>query len=73
MKACLAACALAILLASAARNRDAARLGTGVPEPPFEGAIPEDAYLYNGEPGAYGGTLATCKRFDVPGLNREAE
>src|SRR5262249_30839414 len=30
---------------------------TGIPDPPFQGEIPQDVYTYTGEPGVYGGRL----------------
>ncbi|MEK6301187.1 MAG: hypothetical protein AABO41_10735 [Acidobacteriota bacterium] len=43
MKGCIAAVALALLLAFYACARPEPRGATGVPDPPFEGATPEEA------------------------------
>lgn len=32
-------------------------VASGTPNPPFQGELPQDAYLYSGEAGIYGGTL----------------
>jgi len=42
---------------------------TGVPNPPFEGEPPEDAYKYSGETGVYGGTLVLSTPDDPKTFN----
>jgi peptide/nickel transport system substrate-binding protein len=69
MKRCVACVVLATLIASAACFQNGQRGATGVPDPPFEGAPPEDAYVYNGEPGAYGGTLTLATANDMKTFN----
>lgn len=69
MKRCVAAVALATLVASAACFRDGPRGPTGVPDPPFEGSPPEQAYVYNGAPGDYGGTLTLATANDMKTFN----
>jgi len=69
MKRCVAVVALATLVASAACFRSGPRRPTGVPDPPFEGSAPEQAYVYNGPPGAYGGTLTLATANDMKTFN----
>ncbi|HWO01546.1 MAG TPA: ABC transporter substrate-binding protein [Blastocatellia bacterium] len=69
MKGCVAAVALALLLGLAACSRPVPPGTTGVPDPLFEGDPPEDAYVYNGEPGSYGGTLTLATANDMKTFN----
>ena len=41
----------------------------GTPNPPFEGEPPQEAYVYNGEPGVYGGTMVMESSDDVKTFN----
>ncbi|MCI0487260.1 MAG: ABC transporter substrate-binding protein [Blastocatellia bacterium] len=42
---------------------------TGTPNPPFEGTPPEEAYVYDGETGAYGGMIVLDLPDDVKSFN----
>jgi peptide/nickel transport system substrate-binding protein len=65
---------LAIVIASAAAlveiacNPAPATL-TGHPDPPFAGEPPQDAYVFDGEPGIYGGTLVLATPDDPKTFN----
>src|SRR6185436_5720100 len=69
MKGRVAAVALALLLSLSACARPGPRGATGTPDPPFEGSAPEEAYVFNGEPGAYGGTLTLATANDMKTFN----
>ncbi|HLG16702.1 MAG TPA: ABC transporter substrate-binding protein [Blastocatellia bacterium] len=56
-KSIVAAIAAAVLVASAACKNGGAPGSSGVANPPFRGDPPQDAYVYQGEPGVYGGQL----------------
>lgn len=64
--------AVSVLIASAACNPRRSSQSTGTPNPPFKGEPPQDAYMYQGEPGVYGGWLTLAlpsemKTFNVIG------
>lgn len=42
---------------------------TRVPTPPFQGDLPEDAYVYRGQPGLYGGSLVLSQSTDMDTFN----
>lgn len=42
---------------------------TGVANPPFEGAPPDDPFVFTGEPGTYGGTLVLATQDDPKSFN----
>jgi peptide/nickel transport system substrate-binding protein len=42
---------------------------TGSPNPPFQGEPPQDAYVFEGEPGVYGGTMVVELVGDLRTLN----
>jgi peptide/nickel transport system substrate-binding protein len=64
----LAAISILTLLASAC-GRGAPSAAKGVPEPPFQADAPQDAYVYEGEPGTYGGTLTLATANDMKTFN----
>lgn len=45
------------LVALAACNPSAPSVTTGGPNPPFQGDLPQDPYIFQGEPGVYGGQI----------------
>ncbi|HVF90595.1 MAG TPA: ABC transporter substrate-binding protein [Blastocatellia bacterium] len=45
----------------------------GTPTPPFEGEVPEDVYLNEGEPGVYGGTLVMAVAANPKSFNPVTE
>lgn len=49
--------AIFVLIANAACWRNGSGGKRGTPVPPFEGEAPQDAYLFKGTPGIYGGQL----------------
>jgi peptide/nickel transport system substrate-binding protein len=62
-----AAIFLALTLVACGRaNRGGA---AGVADPPFEGNPPEEAYLFEGEPGAHGGTMVLATPSDMKTFN----
>lgn len=61
--------ALALLLGLAACARPEPAGVAGQPNPPFEGDPPEEAYVYKGEPGSYGGTLTLATANDMRTFN----
>src|SRR5262245_4933657 len=42
---------------------------TRVPTPPFKGDLPEDVYVYQGQPGLYGGSLVLAQSTDMDTFN----
>ena len=57
MKKLISLSLLLALIMIAGCGPTVSRKGSGTPNPPFQGQTPEDAYVSNGEPGNYGGTL----------------
>ena len=56
-----------IAIAACTTNRSAAT--SGVPNPPFQGEPPQEAYVYNGPTGAYGGRLVLATPDDLTSYN----
>ncbi|HET9529405.1 MAG TPA: ABC transporter substrate-binding protein, partial [Blastocatellia bacterium] len=70
MRKTLAAVLIAGMLTVAACTDSGSVAGpTGSPNPPFEGDPPQDAYLYKGETGTYGGTMVLGLQTDVGTFN----
>jgi peptide/nickel transport system substrate-binding protein len=67
------AAAIAFLLAAFTTNAGCQRgrvdSGTGTPTSTFQGQLPEEPYVYTGEPGAYGGTLVLAQPEDLNTFN----
>lgn len=57
MKRIIVIAMMIAFMAIAACKRGASGGAAGVPNPPFQGEIPEEAYVYEGEPGVYGGQI----------------
>lgn len=57
MKKIAVAAVIAATVAIAACNPSGPASPSGIPNPPFLGEPPQDAYIYQGEPGVYGGTM----------------
>ena len=50
-------------------RRDPVQNRASLPDPPFAGDLPADAYRYDGPPGVYGGTLVLGKTGDLKTFN----
>jgi peptide/nickel transport system substrate-binding protein len=64
--------AIALVLAALTLNacqRHKSHGATGIPDPPFQGESPEEAYVYQGEPGAYGGMMILAHPDDMKTFN----
>ena len=59
---------IAVMLMSAC-GRPAPGGASGAPDPPFQGEPPQQAYVYEGEPGIYGGTLSIATPTDMKTFN----
>lgn len=57
MQKLIAAIAISVLLVLAACNGKPDQSTNRTPNPPFEGALPEDVYATKGQPGFYGGQM----------------
>ena len=57
MKKVLVFVALAVLMNITACKPGGPGGPSGTPNPPFKGEVPQDAYVFQGEPGVYGGQL----------------
>ena len=69
MRRILAAVLMAGVLSVAACTRSEPGAPTGTPSPPFQGDPPQDAYLYKGETGSYGGTMVLELQTDIGTFN----
>jgi peptide/nickel transport system substrate-binding protein len=61
--------ALAVLVLIAACKPGASGGPSGTPNPPFAGDVPQDAYVFQGEPGVYGGQLVLDLKNDPVTFN----
>src|ERR1044072_9564918 len=57
MKRIILIAVMIALVAISACKPGAQSVATGTPNPPFQGEPPEDAYVFQGEPGVYGGQI----------------
>src|SRR5258708_5939134 len=58
----------AILLAPGCQPKKP-RGGSGAPDPPFQGTAPQEAYVFSGEPGVYGGAMVLAEPDDLTSFN----
>lgn len=68
MKTALLGIVATVLMAAGCNNAPSGDQGR-VPNPPFIGAAPEEAYIYEGEPGVYGGELVLAQPSDPKTFN----
>jgi peptide/nickel transport system substrate-binding protein len=59
----------AIIAGAGCRGGTTGGGATGTPNPPFQGEPPQDAYVFQGEPGVYGGTMVVELVGDLRTLN----
>lgn len=57
MKRIVVVAVMIAFVALAACKPNATSVTTGGPNPPFEGELPQDPYIFQGEPGVYGGQI----------------
>jgi peptide/nickel transport system substrate-binding protein len=69
MRRILASVLMAGLLSIASCTRSEPAAPTGAPNPPFQGDPPQEAYLYKGETGSYGGTMVLGLQTDIGTFN----
>src|SRR5215213_1397552 len=69
MKKIVVALVMTAMIAAAGCRGGAAGGATGTPNPPFQGEQPQDAYVFQGEPGVYGGALVADIIGDLRTLN----
>jgi peptide/nickel transport system substrate-binding protein len=63
-------CAVIVgLMTAAACKHNGAGAPSGTPNPPFQGEPPQDAYVFQGEPGVYGGQLVLDLKNDPASFN----
>lgn len=69
MRNIVAAVVMTAMIVAAGCGRGGPSEATGTPNPPFQGDPPQDAYIYNGETGIYGGTLVLSEPEDPKTFN----
>ncbi|HEX8090080.1 MAG TPA: ABC transporter substrate-binding protein, partial [Blastocatellia bacterium] len=69
MKKIIVAMVMTAMIAAAGCRGGAAGGPTGTPNPPFQGEPPLDPYVFQGEPGVYGGTMVVELVGDLRTLN----
>jgi peptide/nickel transport system substrate-binding protein len=69
MKRIVVALVMTAMIAAVGCRGGAAGGATGSPNPPFQGDPPQDAYIFEGEPGVYGGTMVVELVGDLRTLN----
>ncbi|HJQ22678.1 MAG TPA: ABC transporter substrate-binding protein [Blastocatellia bacterium] len=69
MKKSLICAALSALIALTACKPGSVGGPSGTPNPPFAGDVPQDAYVFQGEPGVYGGQLVLDLKNDPATFN----
>jgi peptide/nickel transport system substrate-binding protein len=60
---------MAVMIGGVACTRGKQPESAGVPNPPFEGDLPQDVYISKAEPGTYGGTMVLELTNDLRTLN----
>jgi peptide/nickel transport system substrate-binding protein len=60
---------IAIMLVASACNRSEPPRPTGIADPPFQGEVPQDKYISQGEVGNYGGQLVLAQPNDMQKFN----
>jgi peptide/nickel transport system substrate-binding protein len=69
MKRIVVVAVMIALLTLAACQRGAPGASTGTPNPPFLGEVPQDVYIFQGEPGVYGGQIVLELKNDPRSFN----
>lgn len=69
MKKFAVAAVIAAIIAVAACNTAGPVTTSGVPNPPFQGELPQEPYVYNGPTGIYGGRLVLATPDDLSSYN----
>jgi len=69
MRNIVAAVVMTAMIVGAGCREGTPSVASGTPNPPFQGDPPQDKYVYQGEEGAYGGTLVLELPNDIRTLN----
>lgn len=69
MRNIVAAVVMTAMIVAAGCRGSAPSVASGTPNPPFQGEPPQEAYVYQGDTGSYGGTLVLELPNDIRTLN----